>query len=134
MEFPIALAAVEGARELRDWFGYWPSFHDAEILSVHLNRAGASTIVVYTWETTNEVDAKGYYVAVKHVIVEFMMEEVFDLSLSGFSHQNVVFSLSIDRLENGYRVVLGDCFGIAGTIDAKQISIRYAPGKPQPAG
>jgi Immunity protein 50 len=134
MDFADELAAINGAEELRDWFGYWPNFHDAEIISLGLNRADASTLVVYTWEMTNEIDAKGYYVSAKHVVVEFVMNAVFDLSLSGFNHQNVVSSLSVARLENGYRLTLGDCFGIAGTIDAEEISIRSTPGKLAPTG
>jgi len=34
MEFPHELEAVEGATNLRDWFGYWPSFHDAEVIEL----------------------------------------------------------------------------------------------------
>ena len=38
MAVPIDLQEISGAAELRDWFGYWPMFHDAEIISLHLNR------------------------------------------------------------------------------------------------
>ena len=33
MEFKSELEAVNGAKELRDWFAYWPSFHDAEVIA-----------------------------------------------------------------------------------------------------
>ena len=88
---------------------------------------------VHTWEMTKELDAKGFYVLTKHVVVEFVMGEVFDLSLNGFSHQNVVNSLIVEKVENGYRLTLEGCFGIAGTIDAREISIRLTPGKPDSA-
>jgi hypothetical protein len=130
MEFPPELEAVEGAKDLRDWFGYWPTFHDAEVIRLHLNRSDASTLALHTWETTNEVDKKGFYVLTKHVVVEFVMKEVVGLSLNGFNNQNVVFGLAIDRVDGGYRLTLEDCYGIAGTIDATDISIRLAPGKP----
>ena len=29
----LALALIEGAARLVDLYGYWPSFHDAEVLS-----------------------------------------------------------------------------------------------------
>ena len=45
MEFPPALGTIEGAKNLRDWFGYWPSFHDAEVILLHLNRSDASTLL-----------------------------------------------------------------------------------------
>ena len=133
MQFPVQLEAIRGAIELRDWFGYWPSFHDAEILSLHLNRAGASTMSVHTWEITAELDANGFSALAKDVVVEFAMKEVFDLSLNGFSQQNVIRSLNVEKVEGGHRLTLEDCFGIAGTIDAKEIRIRLTPGKPQSA-
>jgi hypothetical protein len=79
---------------------------------------------------TKETDERGYYVLAKHVVVEFILEEILDLSLSGFSHQNVLFGLVVHRVENGFRLTLDDSYGIAGTIDAKRVSIRLTPGKP----
>jgi len=38
MAFPPELGTIEGAKNLRDWFGYWPSFHDAEVILLHLHR------------------------------------------------------------------------------------------------
>ena len=69
----------------------------------------------------------------KHVVVEFIMKEVVGLSLNGFNHQNVVFGLAIERIDSGYRLTLEDCYGVAGTIDASDISIRLIPGKPREA-
>ena len=133
MDFPIALEAVEGAKSLYEWFGYWPSFHDAEVISLHLNRRGSSSLTLHTWEMTKGVDDKGYYVLAKHVVVEFAMKDVVGLSLNGFSNQNVIFGLGIERTENGYRLTLDDCYGIAGDLEAKDISIRLIPGKPNAA-
>jgi hypothetical protein len=124
---------VEGAKNLRDWFGFWPSFHDAEVICLHLNRRAASSLFLHTWEMTRDTDERGYYVLAKHVVVEFVLEEILDLNLNGFSHQNVLFGLTIEMVENGFRLVLEDSYGIAGTIDAKRISIRLTPGKPKDA-
>jgi hypothetical protein len=49
------LEAVEGAKSLCDWFGYWPSFHDAEVISLHLNRRGLSSLALHTWEMTKDL-------------------------------------------------------------------------------
>src|SRR3977135_2195987 len=32
MALPDGLRAVTGAQQLHDWFGYWPTFHDAEVI------------------------------------------------------------------------------------------------------
>lgn len=77
-----------------------------------------------------ETDDRGYYVLAKHIVVEFLLEEILDLSLNGFSQQNVLFGLIVERVEDGFRLALEDSCGIAGTIDAKRISILLTPGKP----
>jgi hypothetical protein len=130
MTVPVEIKEISGAAELHDWFGYWPNFHDAEIISLHLNRKGSSSLRVHTWEMTKEVDEKGYYVLAKHVIVEFVLESVSGLSLNGFSHQNVVFGLEIEKTDSGFRLTLDDCYGLAGTIEAESVSLRLTPGKP----
>lgn len=93
MGLPQELHAIEGAQQLYDWFGYWPSFHDAEVLSLHLNRSGTSSLVLHTWEMTKELDERGYYILTKHVVVEFVMKEIVELNVNGFSQQNVIFGL-----------------------------------------
>jgi hypothetical protein len=126
---PFEIKDIHGASELRDWFGYWPSFHDAEVISLHLNRTGSSSLRVYTWEMTKEVDEKGYYVLAKHVVVEFILEFISGLSLNGSNHQNVIFGLQVEKTDSGFRLTLDDCYGLAGSIEAEKMSIRITPGK-----
>jgi hypothetical protein len=61
---------------------------------------------VHTWKMTKEVDEKGYFVLAKHVVVEFVIEGLGDLSISGFNHQNVLFGIAIEKAERGFRVDL----------------------------
>lgn len=130
MSVPVNIGEIEGAAELEEWFGYWPSFHDAEIVSLHLNRTGSSSLRVHTWEMTKEIDDKGYYKLAKHVVVEFVFEVVCGLSLSGFNQQNVIFGLGIEKTDSGFRVALDDCYGLAGSIEAEKLSLRLTPGRP----
>ena len=81
---------MPGAAELFDWFGFWPTFHDGEVLSLHLDRAGPSHLRVHTWERTNELDSRGCYVVRKRAIVTFILEQISELELDGFSQQNVL--------------------------------------------
>ena len=71
-------AEIPGASDLFAWFGFWPTFHDGEVLSVHLDRSGPSRIRVHTWEGTHQLDSRGYIVLRKHVIVTFILEDVSD--------------------------------------------------------
>jgi hypothetical protein len=130
LDIPEGLPTASGAQELRDWFGYWPSFHDAEVIKVELNRCNSSSLLLHTWEMTKDVDERGFFVLAKHVVVEILLTSVSGLDLQGFNHQNVIFELAFERLDKGFRVRLEDCYGISGTIDAKDIAFRLTPGKP----
>ena len=131
MSLPVELDTVEGAAQLYDWFGYWPDFHDAEIISLHLNRQRSSSLFIHTWDLTKNVDDSGYYVCTKHVVVEFLFESISQLALTGFSNQNVLFGLDIAKTNSGFRLTLHECYGLAGQIEVGKLSIRFAPGKPQ---
>src|SRR5258708_3012424 len=75
MELPTELKAIDGAEELYQWFGFWPSFPDAEVVSLRLNRRAPSSLIIHTWEMTKEVDEQGYFGTVKHIVVEFTMDK-----------------------------------------------------------
>lgn len=119
-----------GADALIAWFGRWPSFHDAEILSVELNRAGTSRVRIHTWNMTTDVNASGGYKIDRHCIVLFLLEQISDLELADFSGQNVIFGLEIEKRETGYRLELSPCYGLAGYLVAKSIRVEYEPGIP----
>jgi Immunity protein 50 len=129
---PLAneLNEIVGAKELHDWFGYWPSFHDAEIVSLHLNRRSPSKMLIHTWNTTKEVDAGGFYVMNNHVVVEFVLEDIVDLDFGDFSSQNVISSLHVEKKGAGFTLTLGPCYGLAGTIEATKVTIKLCPGMP----
>src|SRR5712672_526387 len=91
------IAEIPGASDLFAWFGFWPTFHDGEVLSVHLDRSGPSRIRVHTRERINELDSRGYYVLRKHVIVMFILEDVSDSELDEFNHQNVIACLTLTK-------------------------------------
>ena len=129
MAVPNDLIDIRGAIELHDWFGYWPDFHDDEVVQLHLNRTGTSSMLAQITRWTDEVDERGYYKFDKRGCVEFLLEGVTELSLEGFSHQNVIFSLDITKTESGYRFDMDTSYGLAGTIGVERFSIRLVPGE-----
>jgi len=120
-----ALKSIPGAAELTSWFGHWPSFHDAEIINLTLNRTGISILKIHTWEMTNETDGSGHFVLGKHVLVTFQFEEIISLDLADFNQQNVLFGLDLSRTDDGFRMVLDPCYGVSGTIAARSFSVKY---------
>ena len=81
---------VPGSAELIEWFGYRPSFHDAEVLDLKLDRTGYSTVRVHTFQMADQINSRGFFICTKHVIVSSIFDGVTDLHLNGFNGQNVI--------------------------------------------
>jgi hypothetical protein len=126
----VPVPRIPGYDEVVEWFGRWPSFHDAEVLELHLDRSGPSWVKLHVWLMTNKINVQGQYVQEKHATVTFKFENVTNLNLADFSSQNVIFGLNLERRETGYRLELSPCYGLAGYLEAERISVTVAPGKP----
>ena len=137
--------AVSGGADLVRWFGQVPTFHDAEILCLRLNREGQSVLRLHGWINTEEVGPDGYLVLDRHAIVTFILSGVMDLQLDGFSIQNVIGGLvlrrapdrperrghlALDPLPQDIEIELEPCYGLSGLIRARAVSITFEPGKP----
>ena len=93
----------ENAALLVDIFGRWPSFHDAEVLSVNLRRRGALgptlDISIYVFEMTPEVDASGHYVLRNHTDVVLQFTGVDLQGMAWINSQNVIEDLIMSEIE-----------------------------------
>jgi len=141
---PGIYAEIPGGSELVAWFGREPRFHDAEIVGLNLRRRAESTLDVHFWTATGEVDERGYFVLDNHVLVTFAMEEIVDLELDGFNHQNAIYGLSLRRSPidperapyvmgdspDDFEIEIEGAYGMEGRIRCQKISIRLTPGKP----
>jgi hypothetical protein len=120
----LDLNTIDGAAELIAWFGRWPSFHDAEVVSIELARSGPSRVSVHAFESA------GNSVFRKHAVVTFVLSGLNVQELAGFNHQNVITGLSLERTTEGYELVFEPCHGVFGVLGAKSIRIEIAPGIP----
>jgi hypothetical protein len=117
---------IPGIESVLAWFGRWPSFHDAEILSVHLNRDGTSTIRIHTWNPTSKVDSEGRFIREREAVVVFEFARIGWLKLDGedADRQNVIAGLTLEAAPAGYRLHLSPCYGLAGEIVAERMAVR----------
>ncbi len=138
---------IPGGQALLDWFGYVPSFHDAEIVGLDLRRTGQSLLRIHYFIApyVTEHEQGGSYVFEKHAVVTFALEDIMDLQLNGFSHQNVIGGLTLRRATDRGRanyyslnqspedieIELEPCYGLDGFIRAKRVSISLEPGIPE---
>ena len=131
MNAQISLANLSGAQKLIDWFGYWPSFHDAEVISIELNREELSQLRIHYFCTTGRTNNRGQYITEKHAIVSFILENITRLELADFNHQNVLSSISVTPGETDCEIILGGCYGVSGRITASRLSFDLQPGMPK---
>ncbi|NGO62118.1 hypothetical protein G6N76_00415 [Rhizobium daejeonense] len=136
---------LTGGGELLTWFGEVPTFHDAEIISLSLNRSGTSELRIHGWVMTDDIDPDGYIVLDKHAVVTFTFTDIMDLQLDGFSRQNVIGGLVLQRAtdrgrasyyalpeeEGDIEIELLPSCGLDGFIRAKRVAISFTPRRPE---
>ena len=88
-------AGVVNSEALLSAFGFWPSFHDAEVHSAILDRGNALeppsiTLVVYAFSCDREVDENGFFRITTSVLVTLKCSDVRESELVDLGQQNVL--------------------------------------------
>ena len=96
---------------LHNIYGYWPAFHDAEIVEFKGDRNAQGTednygaifeMIIHVFEMTNKVDSRGYFILEKHNLVHFRFNNVYDWEFDGFSNQNAILGMDISISNNAH--------------------------------
>ena len=129
---------IAGSERLVAVLGYWPSFHDAEVISVSARRTlpvvlgGTSvSLVVHVrkYEARGEGTAQYEQLLVKSVLAGFLCTQVADLQLSEFNHQNVIDSLSVSKEpsvespDSPLVLAIEPIWGIGGTVRCATVEL-----------
>jgi hypothetical protein len=130
-EVPEHLRSIEGVDKILLWFGYWPRFHDSNILDVNLVVNGVSTIRLHAFQMTSKLDDRGYYVLDKHCQITFKVSQITQLS---FTADNlcigVLFGLSIDKQGDDFILEFDPSAGLYGSLRAKKLALDLEPYSP----
>jgi hypothetical protein len=93
---------IAGSEKLTRIYGGWPSFHDAEVIELHLwrgqMRPGDSDVFpVLTAKIHIFVESP----TSQHTLATLRFEDVDDYRMEGFNYQNAILSLSITVQNRG---------------------------------
>jgi hypothetical protein len=139
---------IRNSEALEDIFGYWPSFHDAEVVEVRLDRGDSLApdggprkptleADTHVFEMTDQVTEQGFYAQRKHTLATFAFRGIDELQLDGFNHQNVLFGLELEDISDRqlevlkWRVSFDSSFGLAATFMCEEIEVvRAVPFDP----
>jgi hypothetical protein len=126
-----AFIALPGGKALADWFGRVPRFHDAELQDITLASHGPSVLRIRTWNVTDKVDGRGYFVLDKHVMVTVTLEAVTHVALNRFNLHGIIFDLEVTSIDGGYQLAWSGPYGVAGSLRAGQVRIDWAACGPE---
>jgi hypothetical protein len=132
-------AALPGGQAVIDWFGFVPSFHDAELDRLELAKGGA-TIVLRAFRMRDAVDAKGLFVLDRHAVVTLHLSNVTGVHLTGDA-ASILSELGINRVgaaPAGFSTCAGpnagdiqvsfeSSYGLEGSIYAREVSFSVDP-------
>jgi hypothetical protein len=125
---------VENASALTSVFGEWPSFHDAEVVSMYLDRAGTDGAAlearIRVFRMTSDVDARGFYVLTHHTLVTLRFTDISLVQLRWFNTQNALSDLLLkpappESTEDGraYHVQFGSNWGVEAELFCNHVSV-----------
>ncbi|MCE5268639.1 MAG: immunity 50 family protein [Planctomycetaceae bacterium] len=127
---------VKGHDRLISVFGCWPSFHDAEVIWLRLNRGSTSLgngptleVLVHVFQATNEVNSERFYVLRNHVLVHLRFSGAVESSIDGFNCQNVLLGLDIVNIRSrqirqvNLEVVFNSAYGVSATFQCQAVEV-----------
>lgn len=135
-------ARIEGSERLTTIFGYWPSFHDAEVIELNFWRgnvddAGSSefpvlTVKLHLWEITDNLNGQGLFGTHKHTLSTVRFHDVSEFEMAGFNYQNAIMGLEIIEVERSQgptpvlKVNFRPAFGMTATFTCNRIGVLDA--------
>lgn len=131
---------VVGSEKLTTIFGYWPSFHDAEVIEIRLWRGDVDpdrdryefpvlTAVLHVLELTNETDARGSLMIRHHTLATLRFRGIEDVELAGFNYMNQIRSITLSRKERAegpspyISVVMQEAVGISASFKCESVEV-----------
>jgi hypothetical protein len=121
------MSRVVNSEILFEHFGYWPDFHDAEVMKVTFEALptwrAAVTFTINTFEMTSKVNEKGYFDLTKKCQIEVQLTGIKHLDFNYFSHQNVLFEFWFEEQGSDIKAVFSSSVGMEATVVAEEALI-----------
>lgn len=127
------LTVVKGHEKLTAVYDGWPSFHDSEVLSIHLDREGpAIEMRVHLFEGFREENSDRISWR-NHTVATLKFSRVVEVQLDGFNNQNVIFDFAIESVAKepgvamwdgpAYRIEIDSSYGVGGSFICRSIEV-----------
>jgi hypothetical protein len=111
---------INGSKKVVDFFGYWPKFCDAKIITFVFDKTKESIFSIRLRINYIDADQK------KGALIEILFNKVSKLEINSIFNENVLDELVIDKDEgsdSSYGVELIGCYGANGIFVCKEIEV-----------
>jgi len=120
----LAMNRVVNSEIIHQHFGYWPTFHDAEVVKVtfeaHATGRYSVTFVIEAFETLAEVDAQGFYKQAKQCLIEIQFSGIEEIDFKYFTFQNVLFEFWFEEQGSLIKGIFSSSTGMEATVVAEE--------------
>jgi len=122
------IAEIPGAAELSDWFGGFPSFHDAKA-EFQICSDGTGWFKASGFRMSDKVDAEGFRVLEKRFVAIFHFSEMMSVSITDFMPGQIILGeLDIKKVDGNIRVDFIDtAYGASGCMEARYVRMEFQP-------
>jgi len=117
--------------------GYWPSFHDAEVIAFSAERAlpfkrdetiAHLAVHVRQYESVGEGTAQYEQILRKSILVRLAFKGACDFDLSDFNHQNVINAITVSASgvseSAGLLVNIESIWGFGGSLRCQSVEVE----------
>jgi hypothetical protein len=105
-------------------FGYWPDFHDFEILRLKMDRSGPFIAMhIYGFQALKETDEKGCFKKANECVITLRFNSISDVVLEDFNQQNVLSELTFQERDGLLKTIISTSFGLCGYIISETVEV-----------
>lgn len=123
-------SGVENIDAVLSALGRWPTFHDAEVISLNLRRSTGGTgadllldVHVRDYAPRNEGTTQFEMACTASALIGLCFLDVADVKIEEFNGQNVIHSLHFRNSNDGYDVKVESSYGLAGSWQCKRVQV-----------
>ena len=113
---------VGNGKALVEAMGYWPSFHDANVLEIERD-TDTYSVTVHLFAITDQVDSAGYFVLEKNHRIKIVMQGVQSNSLPATYADDCLDSLAFSQAGEFLQVDFSSHMGQDGTVVCRRAEI-----------
>ena len=130
---------IQGFELVVAHLGLWPSFHDAEVLKLVIDRTHVAAskelspvldLHLRGWVMTSEVTEQGFYKIRGEALFHFRFEGITGLQIEGFNNQNVLSALNLEVVSHPHdtnrqvlQVELEHCYEFQASFIAQKAQV-----------